>query len=150
MRVLFVCSGNICRSPMAEVIARASLPEIDFVSAGLAAMPGDAASAGAVAAVAEMGLDLRSHRARPVAAELAPLPDRIYVMTHAQLAALSNLLDEPSGRVQLLDPEGGDIADPYGGSDLDYRLARDEIGAAIAARTSEWITSSRRPPRRDT
>ena len=140
-RLLFVCTGNTCRSALAEGIARARLgPEsgVASESAGLYALDGAPATPHAQAAAAEAGVDLSAHRARSITRDIVEAADRIYVMTRLQAEALGRVLGEAGRRVSLLDPAGGDIPDPYGG-DLDaYRAARDRIIDAVAGRLEEW------------
>jgi protein-tyrosine-phosphatase len=150
MRILFVCSGNICRSPMAEALARAEVPGVEFSSAGMAAVPGAKATQRAADAVAELSLDLASHRAVAVEDMLSPPPDRIYVMTKAQLTAMLARFPVLGTRASLLDPRGLDVADPYGQSADVYRKTRDQIHGAVLARSSSWVSANPRTPRRDT
>jgi protein-tyrosine-phosphatase len=150
MRVLFVCSANICRSPMAEVLARAEVPGVEFFSAGMAAVPGAKATQRAAEAVAELSLDLTDHRAVAVEDMLTPPPDHIYVMTRAQLTAIAARFPVPGTRAALLDPRGVDVQDPYGLSADVYRRTRDQIQGAIRARASAWVSANPRSPHRDT
>lgn len=134
-RYLFVCSGNICRSPMAEHFARSLLPDGDFSSAGTMAGDGMGPSMGAVAVMAEVGVDITAHRSRDLWS--LDLSDTLIYALHAEhLASIRNF--RPDAQAVLLDPEGRSIADPYG-SDLGaFRRARDEIHAAVQARSVEW------------
>lgn len=138
-RILFVCTGNLCRSPMAEGLAEALWPgRHSFESAGVYAMDGAPASGHAVTAAAELGGDLSGHRARRLTPELGRSVDRIYVMAGHHLAEVLAIDPSLSDRTRLLDPAGRDIADPYGSALRDYRRARDEILSALEARAVEW------------
>jgi protein-tyrosine phosphatase len=138
-RILFVCMGNICRSPTAEAIARDRIGEgIEFGSAGLRAFPGAPASPNGVIAAAEIGVDLAGHRAMSLTPEVAASADSIYVMTRSQRREVSARFPEVADRVALLDPDGGDVADPYGRDLEAYRRSRDHIVAAIEQRRDEW------------
>ena len=132
--VLFVCTGNICRSPMAEYLARDLAGDrARFTSAGTIAIDGHPPSPGAVAAMAEIGIDLRLHGARPLEEALAAQPDIVFCMTGLHRKAVSRAAG-PGVRVELLDPGGGEIDDPYGMDTDDYRRSRDEIAGALRAR----------------
>ena len=134
-RVLFLCTGNICRSPMAEVLARQVFAdlELDFVSAGLTPVPGHEASRGSSLFVSEQGLSLAGHASRPVALE--ELADTAWVigMTRSHAAIFkSRYRGHYRGRIGVLGAPGLDLAelahspvvdevdDPYGHSDVTY------------------------------
>lgn len=140
-RILFVCTGNTCRSALAEGLARALLGAeagMTFASAGLYALDGAPATSHALAAAAEAGVELGAHQARSVSAEMIEGADLVYAMTRSQVERLARLGPEAAGRVALLDPSGEDIPDPYG-ADLDtYRRVRDRVIAAIEARREGW------------
>ncbi len=131
---LFVCTGNLCRSPMAEAIARALAPGQSFASAGTWAGRGHPATREAVAAVAEAGADLADHRSQPLTRALLEAADRVYVMTRSHQRAVADMVPAAAGRTELLDPTGAEIADPYGLPLQDYRTCRDQIVAALEAR----------------
>ena len=155
LRIAFVCTGNTCRSPMAEVLARQLLTErlqarraggptlADFgfedTSVGVFAAHGAPASALAVEVLEERRLDLRAHRSRPAVPEALLRCDRIYGMTAAHVEALRAQL--PPGRhppLAVLDPAAKDIADPVGGPRQAYQRALADIERALRARLVEW------------
>lgn len=142
MHILFICTGNICRSPMAEGIARDRYPELaTYSSAGTMAIRGSAPTGAAIDAAAESGVDIAELRGLSLSSATDPLPDRIYVMTRRHRDRVANALPGLEERIELLDA-AGEIADPYG-LDLDfYRATRDQIAAAIDVRAKEWMEAT--------
>jgi protein-tyrosine phosphatase len=125
--VVFVCTGNTCRSPLAEGLFRKKLADrlgcgVDelpargflVISAGLAAMMGGAAAAEAVVAATAYGADLSGHVSRPLTAELAAQADYLVAMTRGHLLSLAGGFAEADSRARLLSPAGEDISDPIG------------------------------------
>jgi protein-tyrosine phosphatase len=125
--ILFVCTGNTCRSPMAEALCKALLAkrlgcgpgELEarghvVLSAGVAATHGMPAASHAIEVVRSRGGSLEEHVSRPITRELIRHADVIVAMTNDHLEALLDQVPECAPRARLLHPEGGDVADPVG------------------------------------
>ena len=120
MQLLFVCTGNTCRSPMASAYAAAVLhrcgrEDIVVRSAGLAAWAGSPASDGAIAVMEQNGIDLTGFRSTRVSAPLLDGSDRIICMTGSHRRAVAELLPDGTDRIMTLLPGGADVPDPFGG-----------------------------------
>ncbi len=117
MKVLFVCSGNTCRSPMAMALAKTMYPRWDVKSAGLHARQGDAMAKNARKVLEEEGISGVEHTAAPIRTELLEWADIIFTMDRWQK---QQLLDEDPTLVVATLCEGA-VADPFGQDVSVYR-----------------------------
>jgi len=132
MKLLFVCTGNTCRSPMAAGLFSCLRPDIVSESAGLHAAEGFPASAHAVRAAAALGADISGHRSRCLTAEIAEAADLIIALGAYHEEALRARY--PHKRVILL---GSGIDDPYG-EDLEaYKECAMQIFEALEKMNNE-------------
>ena len=138
--LLFVCTGNTCRSPMAEVLMRRRVAErlgcapgeledrgVMIMSAGIAAMAGGQASPGAMQAMAELGWDLSHHESQPLSDRLVRFADLILAMTHGHRETILSQWPSAAPRCELVCRDQSEVADPMGGTLDDYRRCAQQI-----------------------
>jgi protein-tyrosine-phosphatase len=140
--ITVVCTGNICRSPMAEHLLRHALANegepfrsFKVISAGVSAYPGDPASRNAVEAMRKVQIDLSDHRSRPLSDQVLAISDLILTMTssHAEIIRLQNPhLAIPVHLFREWIPSGDrEVPDPFGGPLQLYADTRDALAEAI-------------------
>ena len=154
--VLFVCSGNTCRSPIAETLFRNEMAEQlkcspdrleekgwFVLSCGLSAISGMPASDYAKAVMKQKGLDLSSHAAQSVSETLIRYADYIFTLCESHRKALVAAFPQAAERIRLLNPENVDILDPYGGTMEFYQTCARQIENAVHQRVITLLSKEK-------
>lgn len=152
IHILFLCTGNLCRSPLAEGIFKHKLAERGIESmiassAGTFAMGGNPAASHAIAVATECGIDISAHRTRHVTREMLRGADMVICAGTDHILEAGVVLEDTDGRHRLLSdfgpPEGrgSDIEDPYGGSREFFKIVRDRIEQCVDGLISTLLAS---------
>jgi protein-tyrosine phosphatase len=150
--LVFVCTGNTCRSPLAEALLKKRLADrlgcgpddlpgrgYHVLSAGLAAAPGAPAADAAQEVARTYGADLAGHNSRPLSAELAAQADYLIGMTHSHVYAMKTHFSPAGCRPRLLDPEGRDLSDPIGCERSVYEECGRQIWSCLTPLLEELV-----------
>lgn len=112
--ILFICIGNICRSPIAEGLFRQALPEKAVCSAGIGALVGEPADPLSIQLMWEHGIDISAHRAKSLAGWMVKEADLIVTMDRDQRRFIEHAYPASQGKVMRLGEYGRyDVPDPY-------------------------------------
>jgi protein-tyrosine phosphatase len=138
--VLLVCTGNTCRSPMAQVLLQKHIADrltcgidelercgVMVLSAGVSAASGSPASAEALEAMQRYGLDLTRHESRPLSDAMVRFADIVLTMTRGHREAIVTQWPEAAARTHLLSRDNRDISDPIGGPVETYLRCAQQI-----------------------
>ena len=134
MDILFLCTGNTCRSPMAAGLFAMRRADMAVTSAGIAAWPGSPATASAIKAAAELGANVFGHRSKQITPELLEQADFVVCMAAGHARAIAGLV--PWEKIRVL---GGGIADPYGGDLETYRACVRQIDGALSSLLPDFL-----------
>ena len=138
VHILVVCTANICRSPMAEVLLRAEgrrqRRAVEVRSGGIMGLIGRPADPKAVKAVGQLGLDLQAHRSKGISEDDVAWADHILVMELRHMTALHQRIPSAEGKVLLLGTFGGghEVSDPIGGWFFRFKRTRDLLQRCCA------------------
>lgn len=146
--IVLVCTGNTCRSPMAEGLLKkriadrlgCKISELDdrdivIMSAGISAPPGSRAAAEAIQTMQERGLDLTQHESQPLSERIVRFADVILTMTRGHRDAIVQAWPDAEPRVHLISRSRGDVADPIGGPLDLYRRCSEQLDGYL----KEWV-----------
>lgn len=138
-KILVVCIGNICRSPVAEGLLKAALPGAEVWSAGLGALVGNPADPTAASIAREHGIDISAHRAQQIAGWMLAKADLVLCMEASHQRELQKQYPTARGKIRRIGDFGAggafDVADPYRRA----RSAFETSHADIARGVNDWV-----------
>ena len=152
MNILFVCTGNISRSFLAEMLLKneiesLELDNISTSSAGMFAYPGNPPDSEMVEYLTKMGIPIKDHESRQIAKEDVEWADNILVMEKEHTRMIEELWPEAEAKVELLGnyisdgQDADDIVDPFGRTPYHYRLAQSQITLAVRSLVKNLLAS---------
>ena len=152
MNILFVCTGNISRSFLAEMLLKneiesLELDNISTSSAGMFAYPGNPPDSEMVEYLTKMGIPIKDHESRQIAKEDVEWADNILVMEKEHTRMIEKLWPEAEAKVELLGnyisdgQDADDIVDPFGRTPYHYRLAQSQITLAVRSLVKNFLPS---------
>lgn len=141
--VLFICTGNTCRSPIAAALMKHHYPEVEVASAGVMATGGEPAAAEAVQAMGERQVDM-DHESQPLTKELIDWADVIFAMTQGHKDIMQRMFPGTERKTVLLKEYAGtrgdkDIGDPIGGGSKVYHETAEEMEEALQAAWERYM-----------
>lgn len=154
LRILLICTGNTCRSPMAEALLNHKLKihgckQVMALSAGVNAAADSSASPLAIAVMQDRGIDLSRHRSRQLQPEYIAAADLILVMTSGHRQLLRRLYPAAVAKIYTLGEFCGqseDISDPYGGTENDYEQCAEQLQTLLTLAWEKLVARAGEPP----
>jgi protein-tyrosine phosphatase len=148
--IIFVCTGNTCRSPMAEALMKqrvadrlqCTIDELEdrnvmIMSAGIAATSGGRASPESVQLMQERGIDISLHESQPLSERLVRFADLILTMTRGHRDAIVAQWPDAAPRTKIVCRDNSDVSDPIGGPPDRYRRSAEQIDSQLSAWVNE-------------